>query len=29
MEADRALDFTNSLLVARNLKTLDNLDSAI
>ncbi len=29
MEADQALDFTNSLLVARNLKTLDNLDSAI
>ncbi|EGK90243.1 tetratricopeptide repeat protein [Microcoleus vaginatus PCC 9802] len=29
MEANRALDFTNSLLVARNLKTLDNLDSAI
>ncbi|MBE9122892.1 tetratricopeptide repeat protein [Tychonema sp. LEGE 07199] len=29
MEADRALDFTNSLLVARNLKTLDNLECAI
>jgi tetratricopeptide (TPR) repeat protein len=29
MEADQALDFINSLLVARNLKTLDNLDSAI
>ncbi|MEO6863803.1 MAG: tetratricopeptide repeat protein [Microcoleus sp.] len=29
MEADQALDFTNSLLVARNLKTLDNLDNAI
>lgn len=29
MEADQALDFTNSLLVARNLKTLDNLECAI
>ncbi|MGL5064932.1 MAG: tetratricopeptide repeat protein, partial [Microcoleus sp.] len=29
MEADQALDFTNSLLVARNLTTLDNLECAI